>query len=120
MRLVRLQWTGEESVAAVVVVVLTLVVWLIVVGVLVVVVVAAALVEVMVVVGNVVVTVVVVRPAAVVLAVVVGSGRPAAIRPGYPYPLAQTKYELSFMLLGMRQLVSILKSATRHSAIFCS
>ena len=114
MRLVRLQWTGKESVAAVVVVVLTLVLWLIVVGVLVVVVVVTAVVaEVMVVVGNVVVTVVVVRPAAVVLVVVVGSGRPAAIRPWYPYPLAQTKYELLFMLSGMRPQVSILKKCNQ-------
>ena len=109
MGLVRLQWTGEKSVATVVVVVLTLVVRLIVVGVLVVVVVVAAVVGEVVVDKVVVVTLVVVRPAAVVLVVVVGSDRPAAIRPGYPYPLAQTKYELSFMLSGMRPQVLILK-----------
>ena len=78
-----------------------------------VVVVAAAVVEVMVVVGKVGVTVVVVRPAAVVLVVVVGLGRPAAIRPWYPYPLAQTKYELLFMLSGMRPQVSILKKCNQ-------
>ena len=50
-----------------------------------------------VVVGKVVVTGVV-RPAAVVLVVVVGSGKAAAMRPGYPYPLPLTKYELSYML----------------------
>ena len=65
-------------------------------------------VERLVVVGKVVVTVVVIRPAAVVLVVVVGSSRSAAIRPAYPYPLAQTKYELSFILAGMRAQVSIL------------
>ena len=66
----------------------------------------------MVVVGKVVVTEVV-RSAAVVLMVVVGSGRPAAIRSGYPYPLAPTKYELSFMLSGMRPQVSILKKCNQ-------
>ena len=60
-----------------------------------------------VVVGKVVVTVVV-WPAAVV-----GSGRPAAICPGYLYPLAQTKYKLSFMLSGMRPQVSILKKCNQ-------
>ena len=106
MGLVRLQWTGEKSVATVVVVVLKLVVRLIVV---VVVVVVAAVVREVVVGKVVVVTLVVVRPAAVVLVVVVESDRPAAIGPGYPYLLAQTKFELSFMLSGMRPQVLILK-----------
>ena len=49
---------------------------------------------VLVVVGKLPVLAVVVRPAAVASVVVVRSGRAAAIRPEYPYPLAQTKYEL--------------------------
>ena len=94
---------------------------MVVVGVLVVVVVVA--VRVVVVVGRVVVTEAV-RSATVVLVVVVvvvvvGSDRLAAMRPAYPYPLAQTKYELSCMLSDRRPQVSILKSATRHNAILC-
>ena len=76
-------------------------------------VVGVLVVAVMLVVVEVVVVTVVDRPAAVVLVVVVGSGRPAAIRPGYLYPLAQTKYELSFMLSGMRPQVSILKKCNQ-------
>ena len=72
------------------------------------VVVVAVMVEKLVVMGKVVVvTVVVVRPAAVVLVVVVGSGKSVAIRP------AQTKYELSFILAGMRAQVSILKKCSQ-------
>ena len=71
------------------------------------VVVVAVVVEELVVVGKVVVKVVVVRPAAVVLVVVVGSGKSVAIRP------AQTKYELSFILAGMRAQVSILKKCSQ-------
>ena len=68
----------------------------------------AVVVKELVVVGKVVVvTVVVVRPAAVVLVVVVGSGKSVAIRP------AQTKYELSFILAGMRAQVSILKKCSQ-------
>ena len=67
----------------------------------------------LVVVSKVVVAVVVIRPAAVVLVVVVGSGRSAAIRPAYLYPLAQTKYKLSFILAGMRAQVSILKKCNQ-------
>ena len=58
----------------------------------------------MVVVGKVVKVTGVVTPAAVV----VGSGKATATRPEYLYPLAQTKYELSCMLSGMRAQVSIL------------
>ena len=78
----------------------------------------AVVVKELVVVGKVVVvTVVVVRPAAVVLVVVVGSDRPAAIHPAYP--LAQTKYELSFILSGMRAQVSILQKCnqTQHNSL---
>ena len=87
---------------------------------MVVVVVVAVMVEKLVVMGKVVVvTVVVVRPAAVVLVVVVGSVRPAAICPVYPYPFAQTKYELSFILSGMRAQVSILQKCnqTQHNSL---
>ena len=61
----------------------------------------------------------VVRSAAVVLVVVVGSVRPAAICPVYPYPFAQTKYELSFILSGMRAQVSILQKCnqTQHNSL---
>ena len=62
-----------------------------------------------VVVGKVAVVTGVVRPAAVVLVVVVVSGRAAAMRAGYLYPLAQTKYELSCILSDIRPQVSILK-----------
>ena len=82
---------------------------MVVVGVLVV---AVVVVKAVVVVGRVVVTEAV-RSATVVLVVVVvvvvGSGRLAAMRPAYPYPLAQTKYELSCMLSDRRPQVSILK-----------
>ena len=69
---------------------------------------------VVVVVGRVVVTEAA-RSATVVLVVVVvvGSGRLAAMRPAYPYPLAQTKYELSCMLSDRRAQVSILKKCNQ-------
>ena len=85
---------------------------MVVVGVLVV---AVVVVKVVVVVGRVVVTeavrsaTVVLVVVVVVVVVVVGSGRLAAMRPAYPYPLAQTKYELSCMLSDRRPQVSILK-----------
>ena len=84
---------------------------MVVVGVLVV---AVVVVRVVVVVGRVVVTEAV-RSATVVLVVVVvvGSGRLAAMRPAYPYPLAQTKYELSCMLSDRRAQVSILKKCNQ-------
>ena len=78
-------------------------------------VVAVVVVKVVVVVGRVVVTEAV-RLATVVLVVVVvvvGSGRLAAMRPAYPYPLAQTKYELSCMLSDRRPQVSILKKCNQ-------
>ena len=61
----------------------------------------------------------VVRPAAVVL-VVVGLGRAAAMRSGYPYLFEQTKYELSCMLSDMRAQVSILKKCnhTQHNPLW--
>ena len=59
--------------------------------------------------GKLVVVTVIVKPAALVLVVVVRTGRAVAIHPGYSYPLAQTKYEFSCMLSGMRPQVSILK-----------
>ena len=86
---------------------------MVVVGVLVVAVVVVRAV-VVVVVGKVVVTEAV-RSATVVLVVVVvvvGSGRLAAMRPAYPYPLAQTKYELC-MLSDRRAQVSILKKCNQ-------
>ena len=69
-------------------------------------------VAVVVVVGKVVVVTKAVRSATVVLVVVV-SGRLAAMRPAYPYPLAQTKYELSCMLSDRRAQVSILKKCNQ-------
>ena len=85
---------------------------MVVVGVLVVAVVVVRVV----VVGRVVVTEAV-RSATVVLVVVVvvvvGSDRLAAMRPAYPYPLAQTKYELSCMLSDRRAQVSILKKCNQ-------
>ena len=87
---------------------------MVVVGVLVVAVVVVRAV-VVVVVGKVVVTEAV-RSATVVLVVVVvvvGSDRLAAMRPAYPYPLAQTKYELSCMLSDRRAQVSILKKCNQ-------
>ena len=86
---------------------------MVVVGVLVVAVVVVRAV-VVVVVGKVVVTEAV-RSATVVLVVVVvvGSGMLTAMRPAYPYPLAQTKYELSCMLSDRRAQVSILKKCNQ-------
>ena len=88
---------------------------MVVVGVLVVAVVVVRVV--VVVVGRVVVTEAV-RSATVVLVVVVvvvvvGSGRLAVMRPAYPYPLAQTKFELSCMLSNRRPQVSILKKCNQ-------
>ena len=79
------------------------------------VVVGVLVVAVVVVVGKVVVVTEAVRSATVVLVVVVvvGSGRLAAMRPAYPYPLAQTKYELSCMLSDRRAQVSILKKCNQ-------
>ena len=75
---------------------------------------------VVVVVGKVVVVTEAVRSATVVLVVVVvvvvvvvGSGRLAAMRPAYPYPLAQTKYELWCMLSDRCPQVSILKKCNQ-------
>ena len=87
---------------------------MVVVGVLVV----AVVVVVRVVVGRVVVTetvrsATVVLVVVVVVVVVVVSGRLAAMRPAYPYPLAQTKYELSCMLSDRRAQVSILKKCNQ-------
>ena len=49
----------------------------------------------------------------VVVVVVVVSGGLAAMRPAYPYPLVQTKYELSCMLSDRRPQVSILKKCNQ-------
>ena len=97
---------GEKSVTAVVVAVVTLAVKVSSLA-------LQLVVVVVVVVGKLVVVTVVVRPAAVVSVVVVRSGRAAAIRPGYPYPLAQTKFELSCMLSGKRPQVSVLKKCNQ-------